>query len=707
MMRKMKCSWELFRRGGSKGEKAAGENARMLPKTTREEGNKQEAKKRGKLKNVAGKLLKAIASGKEAEEKKPENENLAGNLLKIATCRKEVEGKKSAEETICGFIEQGKFFQACKHIYNLEHSGSDGMGKSESLYKLLAERMWSIMGKAFSGSDRMLLEPLQSVGESLKWEKQKKEEWFGRSQGMETLSTWSPRFWKKDLEKKLIKYMTVQIPPFGSTSNTDETALKQHLSQLEMTFLPSLERKSGFFEEAGLLVMYARCFHACLSSHLSTLTDNNHVSFSQCLLVYEWCLNMYKSGNRTLLGPSQTPHHRLSLDAQCLMRIILKTEEKLLAITQKEVGEALKEAFDIGKPPCASAAVIQVLTEKTEAAQRISESLRERVGAVCLEECLSFLESYGNEIRSFLQLHGGLGICSSLQILENCYILRAAWHKLTYVCSASTGQDVKVKGFLDQIEDETVEHLLQIITSKVKRTLKDHFKKCDSGLGHILEPLKQSFLAFERKNTGIYETLVKAVNVTIITEYVRALLTISRKPSSRQRRRIVSKIEEDHRMLQTIFKECLGPKEGSLKDPIKAILGLIQTSDAEGMKIALLPILREFPDLRSAVKNTRCLCPVAAPAITAPWEFLGLVQLEARSSRPATEDRIPALSQENHEAQILIFCAKARWCMKRSKQREGAESWWSFPGCGIVLCGGGNSPISYWFPPLFHTQPQT
>ncbi|XP_025935422.1 uncharacterized protein LOC112972706 isoform X6 [Apteryx rowi] len=618
MMRKMKCSWELFRRGGSKGEKAAGENARMLPKTTREEGNKQEAKKRGKLKNVAGKLLKAIASGKEAEEKKPENENLAGNLLKIATCKKEVEGKKSAEETICGFIEQGKFFQACKHIYNLEHSGSDGMGKSESLYKLLAERMWSIMGKAFSGSDRMLLEPLQSVGESLKWEKQKKEEWFGRSQGMETLSTWSPRFWKKDLEKKLIKYMTVQIPPFGSTSNTDETALKQHLSQLEMTFLPSLERKSGFFEEAGLLVMYARCFHACLSSHLSTLTDNNHVSFSQCLLVYEWCLNMYKSGNRTLLGPSQTPHHRLSLDAQCLMRIILKTEEKLLAITQKEVGEALKEAFDIGKPPCASAAVIQVLTEKTEAAQRISESLRERVGAVCLEECLSFLESYGNEIRSFLQLHGGLGICSSLQILENCYILRAAWHKLTYVCSASTGQDVKVKGFLDQIEDETVEHLLQIITSKVK-----------------------------------------------------------------------------------------GPKEGSLKDPIKAILGLIQTSDAEGMKIALLPILREFPDLRSAVKNTRCLCPVAAPAITAPWEFLGLVQLEARSSRPATEDRIPALSQENHEAQILIFCAKARWCMKRSKQREGAESWWSFPGCGIVLCGGGNSPISYWFPPLFHTQPQT
>ncbi|XP_025967081.2 uncharacterized protein LOC112989899 [Dromaius novaehollandiae] len=598
MMRKMKCSWGLFRGGSSKGEKTAGENARMLPKTAQEERNKQEAKKRGKLKNVTRKLLKTMASGKRATEKKPENENLAGSLLKLATGRKEVEGKKSAEETICGFIEQGKFFQACKHIYNLEHSGSDGVGKSETLYTLLAEQMWSIVGKAFSGSDRMLLEPLQSVGESLKWEKQKEEEWFGSGQAMEPLSTWSPRFWKKDLEEKLIKYMTAQIPPFGSTSNTDETALKQHLSQLELMFLPSLECKTGLFEEAGLLVTYTRCSHACLSSHLSTLTDNNHVSFNQCLLVYEWCLKMYKSGNGTLLGPSQTSCHHLSLDAQCLRWIILKTEEKLLAVTQKEVGEALKEAFDIEKTPCANAAVIQVLTEKTEAAQRISEGLRERVGAVCLDECLSFLESYENEVRCFLQLDGYPGIRDSLRILENFCILRAAWHKLTYTCSASTDQDVKVKGCLDRMGEKITEHLLQTITSEVKTTLKDHFKKFDSGLGYILESLRQNFLAFEKKNTDTYEALVEAVSIIIITEYVQALLTISRKPSSGQRRRIVSKIEDDHRMLQSIFKECLGPKASSLKDPIKAIIGLIQTSDAEGMKIALLPILREFPDLR-------------------------------------------------------------------------------------------------------------
>lgn len=55
---------------------------------------------------------------------------------------------------------------------------------------------------------------------------------------------------------------------------------------------------------------------------------------------------------------------------------------------------------------------------------------------------------------------------------------------------------------------------------------------------------------------ALEQALVKAVNVIIITEYVHALLTTSRKLSS-VRRRIVSKIEEDHRMLQTIFKECL------------------------------------------------------------------------------------------------------------------------------------------------------
>ncbi|KAM6074762.1 exocyst complex component 3-like isoform 2-T13 [Chlamydotis macqueenii] len=594
-MRKTKYSWGAFAGRGSKWEKMAGENARMLPKAKHEERKNQETKRREKLKTMAGKLLKAVASGKGAAEEKAGGEDVAGNLLKMATCRKEAEGEMPAEETICGFIEQGKFFEACDLIYDLEHSGNDGVGKSESLYVLLAERMWTVVGEVFGGSHRMFLEPLQSVGESLKWEKQKEVEWLGSSQEMGSVSTWSPNFWRKDLEEKLIQYMTAQIPLFGSSSNTDETALKQHLNQLETTFLPSLEDRGGVFKEAGLLVTYSRCCHASLSSHLSMLTDSNHFSFSQCLLVYEWGL---KIGSETCLRPRQTSQHSLSLDVQCLMWIVLKTEEKLLAVTQKEVGKALKEAFDTGKPHCADAAVIQMLTEKMEAACRVSESLSEKVEAVCLEECLRFLESYENEVRSFLRLNGGPGICSGLRILENCCILRIVWHKLTYICSASTGQNVKVNGFLDRMEDEITEHFLQTVTSKVKGTLKEHFKKCDSGFGHILESLKQSFLAFGKKKTDTYETLVKAVNVIVVTEYVQALLTTSRKPSSVQRRRIVSKIEEDHRMLQTVFKECLDPAAGPLKDPIKAILELIQTSDAEGMKIALLPILKEFPDLR-------------------------------------------------------------------------------------------------------------
>ncbi|KAM9290101.1 LOW QUALITY PROTEIN: uncharacterized protein FYN16_001036 [Cariama cristata] len=668
IMRKMKYSWGAFAGRDSKWEKMAGEDAKMLPKATQEERKKQEAKRRGKLKSVAGKLLKAVTSGKEAAEEKAGGEDAAGSLLKMATSRKGAEGGTPAEETICRFIEQGKFFEACDHIYDLEHSGNDGVGKSASLYMLLAERMWTVVGEALTGSDRMFLESLQSVGDSLKWEKQKETEWLGNGQETESVSTWSPNFWRKDLEEKLIHYMTAQIPLFGSSSNTDETAVKQHLSQLETTFLPSLEHRSGIFKEAGLLVTYARCCHASLSSHLSTLTDSSHFSFSQCLLVYEWCLKMYKSGSETCLRPRQIPQHSLSLGLQCLVWIILNTEEKLLAVARKEVGKALKDAFDIGKPRCADATVIQILTEKTEAACRVSESLSEKVEAVCLEECLRFLESYENEVRSFLQLDGCLGICSALRILENCFILRTVWHKLTYICSASTGQDVKVNGFLDRMEDEITEHFLQTVTSKVKGALKEHFKKCDSGFDHVLESIKQSFLAFGKKKTDTYEALIKAVNTIIITEYVQALLTTSRKPSSVQRRRIVSKIEEDHRMLQTVFKDCLGP-EGPLKDPIKAILDLIQASDAEGMKIALLPILKEFPDLRPAVRNIRSRSHVAASAITAP-KLQGPVQLDAWRSLTAMEDTTPPLSQENHLAQILIFYAKSRRKMNGIQQKD-------------------------------------
>ncbi|XP_061232306.1 uncharacterized protein LOC133224645 isoform X6 [Neopsephotus bourkii] len=476
MMRKTKYFWGAFAGRGSKWEKVAGENARMLPRATHEEKKQQEAKRRGKLKTMAGKLLKVVASGKEAAEEKAGGVEVAGNLLKMATSRKGVEGRVPAEEAICGFIEQGKFLEACDHIYNLEHSGSDEMGKSESLYKLLAERMWTVVGEALSGSGRMFLEPLRSVGESLKWEKQKEAEWLGSSQETGPVSTWSPNFWRKELEEQLIQYMTAWIPPLSSSANANENVLNQHLSQLETSFLPSLEHGSGVFEEAGLLSTYTYCCHASLSSHLATLTDSSHFSFTQCLLVYEWGLKMYKSGNETCLRPRQTPQHSLSFSVRCLLWIVLKTEEKLLAVA--------------------------------------------------------------------------------------------------------------------------------------KGTLKEHFKKCDSSFHHILESLKQSFLVFGKKKTDTYEqALVKAVNAIIIAEYVQALLTTSRKLSSVQRRRIVSKMEEDHRMLQDIFKECLGPAAGHLKDPIQAILELIQAPDSEGMKIALLPILREFPDLRkehlSAVLNIK------------------------------------------------------------------------------------------------------
>lgn len=92
-MRKTKYSWGAFAGRGSKWEKMAGENARMLPKAVHEERKKQEAKRGGKLKTMASKLLKAVASGKEAVEEKAGGEDAAGNSLKMATNRKEAEGE--------------------------------------------------------------------------------------------------------------------------------------------------------------------------------------------------------------------------------------------------------------------------------------------------------------------------------------------------------------------------------------------------------------------------------------------------------------------------------------------------------------------------------------------------------------------------------------------------------------------------------------
>lgn len=87
-MQKRKHSWAAFVGGGNKkGEKMAGENARILPKATHEERKKQEAKRKGKLKTLAGKLLKTVVGGKEMVQKAGA-EDVAGNLLKRPSSRK-------------------------------------------------------------------------------------------------------------------------------------------------------------------------------------------------------------------------------------------------------------------------------------------------------------------------------------------------------------------------------------------------------------------------------------------------------------------------------------------------------------------------------------------------------------------------------------------------------------------------------------------
>ncbi|XP_067411262.1 exocyst complex component 3-like [Emydura macquarii macquarii] len=582
-MKKTKCNWSRFFRRGKLKTVSSGENAQILPKEAHKEREKQKLKGIKRLNNVAGKLLKNL---KVETEEMPVHKEFCGRLY-------------LSDQAICEFIDQAKFLEACNHIYDLEQSEHQSEINIDSLYKQVEERMWSVVKEAVCGGDNMLLEPLKSVGALLKWEKEREKEWSDSVKDMESVSTWSLKYWNKNMEKLLIKCMATQIPSFVSASNTDEPALKDHLSQLETTILPNLRYKRDFFREAGLLTTYTKCYNACLSSHLSTLTDSSNLSFSKCLLVYEWSLNIYRS--EKLLIPHWTPQQRLLVDAHDLAWIFSNMEIKLLSATQKEVREALREVIAMEEKPYTETTIIQVLTERSQAVLEVNYTIRDKVEAACLGELMHFLHSYEKEVRN-LQLDTFSEMHSNLQILKNCCIFRAAWYKLKYLYSASA--DAKVKEFIDSIEEQGRELLLQGITSNVKVALKGHFRKDYSDFDKFLQCLQSSLSRFERKNTETYETLLKAVHHSIVTEYVHALLTASGKPSSAKRRKITSKIEADYRAIQTLFEECFGPsKTASLDDPIEGILEFIHLTDIDAMKIKLGFFVCKFPALRKEHLN--------------------------------------------------------------------------------------------------------
>ncbi|XP_074854805.1 exocyst complex component 3-like [Carettochelys insculpta] len=571
-MRKMKHVYYRLTGGRKLQGASSGENAQMLPKEAQKETEKQKSKRTEKVKNLADKLVKNLFSVKEETDEKP--------VEKESDERQYLSG-----QAICELIDQAKFLDACNHIYDLEQSALKSKKKIDSLYKKVAERMWSVVQEAINGGD-MLLEPLKSVVASLEWEKEKEKEWFDSDKDMESVSTWSPKYWHKDLEKLLMECLARQIPSFVSASNIEESAFKDHLSHLESTIFPNLRCKRDFFKEAGLLATYTKCCDACLSSHFSALTDGN-LSFSKCLLIYEWGFNMYRSGREKLL----------LADTYGFTWIFSNMEEKLLTVTQKEVRGELREFVTTGRKPYTDSAIIQVLTGRAQEVQHISDTLRDKVEAICLEELLQFLDSYKNEARSLLQLDTFSVIHSNLQILENCCIFRAAWQKLTYIYSASADTDTKVKTFIDGTEELSRDFLLQTITSKVKVELKDHFRKDCGNFGKLLDHLQSSFSLFERKNTETYETLIQAVHHSIVTEYLQALLTVSGKCCAK-RRKIANKIEADHRAMQKLFEECLGSSTALPSDPIEGILDFIQLTDVNAMKIQFVLLLRKFPDLR-------------------------------------------------------------------------------------------------------------
>ncbi|CAM4572330.1 unnamed protein product [Lepidochelys olivacea] len=584
-MKKMKHS--QFTGGRKLQGPSSGENASMLPKEAQKEREKQKSNRRQRVKDMAVKLLKNLSSLKKETEEKPVDKESGGRQY-------------LSDQAICELIDQAKFLEACNHIYDLEQSEHKSEIKIDLLYKKVAERMWSVVQEAISGSDSTLLEPLKSVGESLKWEKEKEKEWFDSVKDIESVSTWSPKYWNKDLEKLLMECMATQIPSFVSASNTNESALKDHLSQLETTIFPNLRCKRDVFKEAGLLTTFTKCCNACLSSYLSTLTGGD-MSFSKCLLIYELGFNMYRS--EKLLMPCWTPQQMLLADAYVLKWNFSNVEEKLLTVIQKEVREALRQVITARGKPYTDTAIIQVLTRRAKAVQHISDTIKDKVEAVCLGEFLHFLHSYKHEVRSLLQLDTFSETDSNLQILENCCIFRAAWHKLMYIYHASADTDAKVKEFIDRTEEQSRELLLQAITSKVKVALKAHFRKGHSDFDRFLDCLRSSFSRFEMKNTETYETLIQTVHHNIITEYVQALLIASGKSSSAKRRKIANKIEADHRAMQTLFEECFGPRTASLDDPIEGILEFILLTDIEAMKIQLVILVHKFPDIRKEHLN--------------------------------------------------------------------------------------------------------
>ncbi|GCC36987.1 hypothetical protein chiPu_0015487 [Chiloscyllium punctatum] len=479
-------------------------------------------------------------------------------------------------------------------------------------------------------------------------------------------------------------------------TDTKGPGLASHLAALHNNILSDLKVVKHLMVQCcpphyNILQTYVMLHHSCLSGHLQDIISWD-LEKSEIYTVLNWIRHIYHSRPKILAHPDLSPDVDIVSPGPLISQDALEQlQNKYVGAVRVAVSDWMQKALEAEvndwyreeEPESdhegyyhSSLPVIvtQMLEENVQVAMVISDSLRDQMVTMALQELESFLcrfreavISYGKERQKPSQPKYYL--LYLLAVVNNCIAIRRCIQWLQQQGNQGSHGDGcnKLPQPIDTALDRAMKKGCRLLIDEMLSELQPHFLQlwstswfCGSDIidsictvmethcghfGHIREPIFQFMLS-------------EGLRLVII-DYVRTLVLrkiVCKNPTERER--LSDRMARDAEKLHKLFCNLGLEEPDHLTSVITSVSELVKLKDTSLLSLEVSCLVANYPDISD--EHVSALLDIRGD-VSKDVRGTVLEMLE-QSSQPAPEDYQPIFSEILVPTPVLPFCLPAVKC---------------------------------------------
>ncbi|XP_041048207.1 exocyst complex component 3-like protein [Carcharodon carcharias] len=479
-------------------------------------------------------------------------------------------------------------------------------------------------------------------------------------------------------------------------TDTKGPGLANHLAALQNNILNDLKVVKHLMVQCcpphyNILQTYVLLHHSCLSGHLQDIISWD-LEKSEIYTVLNWIRRIYHSSPEMVAHPDLSPDVDIASPGPLISQDALEQLQNKyvnavrLAVSdwmQKAVEAEVNDWYREEEPEsdhegyCHSSLpviVTQMLEENVQVAMVISDSLRDQMVAMALQELESFLYRFREAVISYgkgrqKESQPKYYLLYLLAAVNNCIAFRRSVQWLQQQCGQGSHGDCcsKLPHSIDIAVDRAMKKGCRLLIDEMLTELQPHFLQLLSGswLGRsdfidtICTVMDTYCSYFTRIREPVFQFMLFEGLRLVIIEYVRTLMLkkiVCKNPTERER--LSDRMSHDAERLQELFCNLGLEEPDRLTNVIFSVSELIKLRDTSLLSLEVSCLVAKYPDISD--EHVSVLLDIRGDVSK---DIRGTVlEMLEQNTQPPPEDYQPIFSDILVPAPVLPFCLPTVKC---------------------------------------------